>query len=55
MFCDLNGATRTPARAKARQIAVTITLLPTSDAVPITIRLLALKIRFLFVQNSFEP
>jgi hypothetical protein len=29
--------------------------LPTSDAVPITIKLRALKTRLLFVQNSFEP
>src|SRR5258708_10497559 len=42
MFCDLKGATRTPARAKARHSAVTTTLLPTSDAVPITIKVLAL-------------
>src|SRR5271166_672009 len=47
MFCALNGATRTPARANARHSAVTITLLPTSDAVPITIKLLALKTRLL--------
>src|ERR1700722_10385520 len=48
MFCDLKGATRTPLRAKARHSAVTTTLLPTSDAVPITIRVLALiRIRFL--------
>ena len=45
MFCDLNGATRTPARANARHSAVTTTLLPTSDAVPITIKLLALNSR----------
>src|SRR5258708_31924528 len=55
MFWDLNGATRTLARANARHSAVTITLLPTSDAVPITIKLRALKTRLLFVQNSFEP
>src|ERR1700688_1674044 len=41
MFCDLKGATRTPARAKARPSAATTTLLPTSDAVPIIIRLFA--------------
>src|SRR5258707_11505624 len=55
MFWDLNGATRTPARANARHSAVTITLLPTSDAVPITIKLLALNTRLLPMQNSLEP
>jgi hypothetical protein len=44
-----------PARANARHNAVTTTLLPASDAVPITIRLRALKTRLLFVRNSFEP
>jgi len=34
---------------------VTITLLPTSDAVPITIKLLALKTRLLSRQNSLVP
>src|SRR5262245_40211605 len=42
MFCDLKGATRTPARENARHSAVTTTLLPTSEAVPMTIKLLAL-------------
>src|SRR5271155_3099594 len=42
MFCDLKGATRMPAFAKSRHRAVTTTLLPTSDAVPMTIRDLAL-------------
>src|SRR5581483_2877351 len=37
MFCALKGTTAWPARAKLRQSAVTTTLLPTSDAVPITI------------------
>src|ERR1700674_334675 len=41
MFCDLKGATRTPARAKARPSAATTTLLPTSAAVPLIIRLFA--------------
>src|SRR2546425_2431256 len=34
MFCDLNGATRYPARAKRRQKAVARTDLPTADPVP---------------------
>ena len=38
MFCALNGATRTPARAKMRQRAAASRLLPTPDAVPCTIR-----------------
>jgi len=42
MFCDLNGATRKPARLNARHSAVLMMLLPTSDAVPMTIKVLAL-------------
>src|SRR5208283_3926809 len=55
MFCDLKGATRTPARANTRHSAVTTTLLPTFDAVPITIKLLALKTRFLLKRRSRKP
>ncbi len=36
MFCDLNGATRSPSRRKKRHIAVATMLLPTDDAVPCT-------------------
>src|SRR5579864_8177988 len=53
MFCDLNGATRMPARANARHNAVTTTLLPTSDAVPITIRLLAVIVRSSLRKNHW--
>src|ERR1019366_6972805 len=55
MFCDLKGATRTPARANTRHSAVTTTVLPTYDAVPITIKLLALKTRFLLQRRSRKP
>src|SRR5690349_19692970 len=34
MFCGLNGRTRLPLRAKARQSPATISDLPTSDPVP---------------------
>src|SRR5207245_1005902 len=38
MFCDLNGATRYPARAKRRQKAVARTDLPTAELMPWIIR-----------------
>src|SRR5215471_2249494 len=37
MFWALNGATRTPRRAKSRHKPATSTLLPTDEAVPCTI------------------
>ena len=40
MFCALNGATLTPRRAKARHSPVVTTLLPASEVVPATRRLL---------------
>ena len=36
MFWDLNGATGIPRRTRQRQIAATVTLFPTCEAVPIT-------------------
>lgn len=36
MFWDLNGATDIPRRTRQRQMAATVTLLPTWDAVPTT-------------------
>jgi hypothetical protein len=36
MFWDLNGATAIPRRTRHRQIAATVTLLPTWDDVPTT-------------------
>jgi len=42
MFCDLKGATENPWFLKMRQRAVTIRLLPAEEAVPTTIRFLAL-------------
>src|ERR1035438_1620535 len=41
MFCDLNGATRTPSRWNIRQSPVTRRLLPTDDAVPWIMRVRA--------------
>src|SRR4029453_5163435 len=38
MFCALNGATRSPDRAKIRQSAAVSRLLPTPDEVPRSIR-----------------
>jgi len=38
MFCGLNGATRTPSRLSSRHSAATTVLLPASDVVPCTIR-----------------
>ena len=42
MFCDLNGATRSPARLKARHRPVTKRLLPTEEAVPWTMSVRAI-------------
>src|SRR5579875_4131053 len=53
MFCDLNGATRIPARANSLQRPVTTTLLPTSEAVPIIIRLRAFAAVFIAFPNIY--
>lgn len=50
MFCALNGATRVPRRAKSRQIAVAIQLLPTLEPVPPT--KIARDILLLFSRNA---
>ncbi len=41
MFCGLNGATLIPRRRRARHRAVTRVLLPASEVVPCTMRVLA--------------
>src|SRR5579871_6103698 len=41
MFCALNGATRTPRRAKRRHSAAVSALLPTDELVPCSMSVLA--------------
>ncbi len=43
MFWDLKGATLSPERAKIRQRAAAMRLLPTEEAVPCTMTVLAVK------------